>query len=260
VVKPGDVVFNFLPELSIAKIPGDIRLFFVINDDFAAMAPRVSAWWIRYLMARMARISDGALYLSTSYMRSYPSRNSTLFYPWADKKRLDRAKERRVILYWGYISSLLDFSAIEEMARQIHQENLNLRILLVGPIDAAAHDALQDILSKYSCVEARPPTDLELLDPQEVLFGIEILDGKYKNSLKVEVPNKAPRLLSYGIPLVYRNCPLLNEPFFIPYDKDLRKMAQKIIDAEQEILDSIERYFEANNSAARLRTISRLIG
>lgn len=261
VLRRGDVIINFLPELMfIPRVPG-VKVISVINDDFASMAPRVSAWWIRFLMRRMAANADATLYVSSQLMRLYPGKQPLLFYPWADKqlKGANRRGKRNVILYWGYLSGHFDFRTLEQMAREISDLSLDLRIRLVGPADEKGKREIEGLVSKYRCIAYEPPTALENLDVDSVLFGVELLSPGFRNASVVEFPNKAPRLLSYGIPLVYSGCELMDSPFFIKYKGDVEKISREVLENGREIEDAIERYFLENNSATRLRDLEKLL-
>lgn len=260
VVKTGDVIFNFLPEATLVPRIRGIKVISVINDDFASMAPKVTSWWVRLMLNRMAADADATLYVSTQLQKTYKSKKSVLFYPWADKiKTADNASQRNTILYWGYISAAIDFQLIEMMARQIIEHDLDLKIMLVGPVDKSVLDKVSNIAKKYSCLTLHSPRDLSEIDTNKVIFGIEPISPDFHNGANVEFPNKGPRLLSHGIPLVYSGCKLLNKRYFIEYNGNLLETAQHIRENFNLIAEAIDEYFLENSSEARLSTIETLI-
>lgn len=260
-VKSGDIVFNFLPELMWISGRKELKLIAVLNDDFASMAPSISAWWIKSILKRMAAKADAALYVSTLLQSRYPCAKEILFYPWADPDHISdySTSGRHIVLYWGYISSHLDLVQIEMMAKQIFDFSLSLEIHLIGPIEPSTAEVVRGLAQSFSCVKYFPPRNINSSSMKDVLFGIELLSPEFKNSEVVEVPNKAPRLLAYGVPLVFSGCTLLKEPYFIKYDGDLRALLSDLKRNSKSIGNAIEGYFLTNNSAARLRQIKELI-
>ncbi|SFP63916.1 hypothetical protein SAMN05443579_113104 [Variovorax sp. PDC80] len=260
-VKKGDVVFNFLPELIWIPRQRCSAIISVLNDDFASMAPKVSAWWVRWMLKRMAAKADAALYVSTLLRTKYPAKNGYLFYPWSDFEFFsEKNKKRRdVILYWGYISSHLNLEQIEEMARQILDSSLSLEIHLVGPLDSLVSERILELAQKFSCVKYFPPRSLKALDMERVLCGLELLGKDFKNAGAVEFPNKAPRLLAYGIPLVFSGCALLKEPYFIEYQENISALVSEINEKSDAIDASISDYFLKNNSKIRLDKIREIL-
>jgi len=258
-VRAGDVVFNFLPELLFFPRRRGVKFISVINDDFASMAPRYSSWWVRFLMKKMAQMSAATLYTSTELMRRYPARKQVLFYPWADKVSVSKEEKRNIILYWGYMSIALDYEKIEEMANQIQNSALDFSILLVGPVASNVENRVRRLVADYECINIMPATDLSNIETQRVLFGIELISPTFDNAKQLEFPNKGPRLLSYGIPLVYSGCDLLPCRFFIRYQGNFSKIVHDIAVASNEISSAIDYYFIENNSGTRLNDLRGLI-
>lgn len=259
-VEVGDVVFNFLPEAALIPRKKGVRVISVINDDFASMAPKLTSWWVKLMLETMAAGADSTLYVSTQIQKKYKSKNSVLFYPWADRvKPANHADQKNIILYWGYISIALDFDLIEKMAGQIIEHELDLNIMLVGPVDDGVADKISRITNKHSCVTLHTPRDLCEIETDRVLCGIEPISPDFHNGANVEFPNKGPRLLSYGIPLVYSGCKLLNEKYFIEYQGSLVETDRYIRENSELIAASIDEYFLKNSSEARLSTINTLI-
>jgi hypothetical protein len=258
-IKPNDVLINFLPELLFVPHRRTVNLISVVNDDFSLMAPRVFAWWIERLMKMMTESSDASLYTSSRLAAKYPGRRSLIFHPWADASLIKRKKiKRKKILHWGYMSKALDFSKIECMAMQIQELSMDMEILLVGPVEKHAKRAIEKLAS-YGCVTYQPPTGLQFLKVEEILFGIELISPDFLNSTMLEMPNKGPRLLACGIPVVYSGCELVDEPFFIRFEGDLAATVKLVEDREELIDRAIDRYFLQNNSAARLKTLRELV-
>ncbi|WP_157698691.1 hypothetical protein [Geobacter sp. DSM 9736] len=258
-VRSDDVVINFLPELTIFPMSPRVKIISVVNDDFASMAPRVTSLWLKFLLSRMTSSSYAALYVSIGLMKKYPCERQLLFYPWSDQKRMEREAHKKTLLYWGYISVAVNLAEFDRIATQIEAKSLGLRILLVGPVDDAVSVLVQDLVAKHECISYHPPAKLEDLDLKDVLFGVELLDPGFKNSQFVEFPNKAPRLLSYGIPLVHSGCRLLDKPFFIEYKGNIEDVVSFVRTYSPEINSAIDDYFEENNSAARFMAIDELI-
>lgn len=262
VVRQGDVVFNFLPELIfIPKIP-DVKIYSFINDDFTSMSPKISAWWMKYMMEKMALNARATLYVSTKLISKYKCSKTILFYPWTDVRNfvMPKVTKKNIILYWGYISLAFDFSVLEQMAIQIHQCSLNMKILLVGPVESSVQSIVNRLAKEYSCIAISPPKkNLEDLEIEKVLFGIELISPDFRNASFLELPNKAPRLLSYYIPLVYSGCDLLDEPFFIRYGGSVDNLVNTIENRTVLIKDAIDKYFLKNNSVTRFELLTNLI-
>lgn len=268
ILRRGDVLVNFLPELLYVPKRDLIKVVSVINDDFAAMSKRYLSWWVRYLLIRFARTANATLYVSSKLMKNYPSKRGVLFYPWADKDFIqfplgddakDRKSSKNIILYWGYLTIALDYDKFEEMAAEIDSASLGYKIQLVGPVASNVEHRLQKLLREYKCVEVRAETDLANLDLSRVLFGVEFLAADFENGKIVEFPNKGPRLLAKGIPLVYSGCDLISEPYFIRYRSNLIDTINYVVNNSTQIQGAIQDYFRDNNSMERLRTFKSLI-
>lgn len=259
-INRGDVVINFLPELLFVPKRAGINLISFINDDFASMAPKYSAWWVAILLKRMASRSDSTLYVSSKLKDKYPSKIAVVFYPWADYAKCSSVSVKKdIILYWGYISIAFDFDALEVMARNIKDECLDYNIWLVGPIEGHIKSHCERIVNKYDCIHYFGPMDISKVPTNRVKFGFELLSDKFLNGGMVEFPNKAPRLLAYSIPLVYSGCDLLDEPFFIRNKPILSDLIRYIDFNRIDIDNSIISYFKDNSSSARLDTLVSLI-
>lgn len=257
-----DVLINFLPEAAIIPKQLNINIISVINDDFALMAPKITARWVVFLLKKMASTSTATLYVSKKLKEKYPSKNGHIFYPWSDKiEGINEysSSKRNIILYWGFISSHLNFLEIEDMCRQITNSNSNLEIHLIGPTCIKSEKIIGNLTSKYNCIKYYSPRNLESINTESVLFGIELLSSNFKNSNVVEMPNKAPRLISYGIPLVYSGCNLLPYSFLIKYNNNLEDTVKFIRQNWNNISKSIDNYLTKNNTIARLNLIEDLI-
>ena len=256
--KDGVVVINFLPEL--VWVPKKIkRVISVINDDFSSMAPKITRWWMRFIIERMAKNSYATLYVSKALIKKYPSKHSILFHPWADKISFFK-KEPNIILYWGYISTATDIGLIAKIADQIEKKSLNLKLLLIGPLASKKDKQLSELIDSHPRIlEYRTPRGLSEIEMESVLCGLEPLSQGFENANFVEMPNKAPRLLSYGVPIVYSGCVLENASYFIKYEGDIEKIAFLINLYKEKISCDIDDFFLKNSSRSRLKIIDELI-
>lgn len=260
-VSGNHTLINFIPESMVFLKPNKFKVISIVNDDYSLSVKPIFSRWMYWLIKRMSERSDHTLFVSNPLMEKYKSDNAVLFHPWADKKDVSSIKtDKSIILYWGYICHTLDYEVIEEMASQIASKSLPLEIVLAGPVSENFSEKIRSITASHSCISYHPPTEtLEDLEIKRVIFGIEPLRQDYKNGAMVEMPNKGPRFLAHGIPLVYSGCSLMSKPFFVEYNGDIESTTRHISENSESINKSIDEYFRENNSITRLELLTKLI-
>lgn len=258
-VKNGDVLVNFMPELIF--YPAGVKVVGVINDDLSSMIKPIFRPWFSFLLRLMAKRSLKTFFVSQRLAQKYPSKNSFLLYPWSDRKYAPVVQEERnIFLYWGYISEILDFDAIRRLAEDLNDNMEDGVIYLVGPVVPGVQNRLDQLLIEYPCIKYLSPRSLEVLPLNNVIFGIEFIDSSHPNAAFVEVPNKAPRLLSYGIPLLYSGVDLLDLPFFFRYEYSILKVREKLDACGETIQGEICDYLASYNSDFILNNFSSFLG
>ncbi|QPN33193.1 hypothetical protein [Diaphorobacter sp. JS3051] len=208
----------------------------------------------------MGKNSKASLYVSNKLMKKYPCDISELLYPWCDQVHPRQESKKNIILYWGYLGAAVDFERIEELAADVKSNSLEIEIWLVGPVASEAKEPLDCILKNNPEIKLFSPRSLEDIPTGRVLCGIEFISKHFKNSQVLEFPNKAPRLLAYGIPLVYSGCQLLDRPFFLRYDGRINDVINNINSNMVNIQQSINDHFKTSNSQSVLDRVKLTIG
>jgi hypothetical protein len=259
-IKKGDVVINFLPELIPIKYIFNPKIISFINDDFSLMAPKITSWWVLFLLKYMSKNSFATLYVSSQLMRKFPGKRKILFQPWDDLKTVNSEGLRKdIILFWGYISIGIDLNFFSSISRQLVDEKLDLKIWIVGPVDPIMSSKLQKLISDCRNVEYYTSRSLDEIPMNRVCLSVLPVSASFKNSEMLEMPNKAPRILSYNVPLLYTGCKLQKYSFFIEYNGSIGD-AYYYVESNCKIIKiDIEEYFYNNNSSSRFNLISELL-
>jgi hypothetical protein len=179
------------------------------------------------MLRETCRSSDRVLALSTVLRdRLNEWAPAELFYPWATiPYRTPVGDEgtsgRDTLLFWGYVDVGVDTDAIRRISRRLASNHPNLKIVMVGPTQSPSRRRrttrnLEDLAN----VEIRSETPLHELPTDRVLAAL-IPYRRKGDADAVELPNKVPQLLAYGLPILKTGMPnAIDEPFVISVDDD----------------------------------------
>ena len=255
-----DVIINFLPELISPKFIFMPKIISFINDDFSLMAPRITSWWVYFLLKKMSKTSFATLYVSSQLMRKFPGKRQILFQPWDDLKENNNEILRKdLILFWGYVSIGIDLNFFSSISHQLNVEKLDLKIWIVGPVDPAMSSKFEKLINDCDNIEYYSPMGLDEIPMHRVCFSVLPVSSNFKNSEMLEMPNKGPRILSYNVPLLYTGCHLQNYSFFIKYSGSIKDVYYFVENNYDAIKIDIKKYFNKNNSISRINLISELL-
>jgi hypothetical protein len=193
------------------------KIITVINDDFWCRA--VGGWEkpLRWALARTCGASDVVLCVSVPLQEDLARYCSPkLFLPWSERFFTSKspAKEKNVLLFWGYINNRLDWDYIFALDQQAKASGLNLVFRFVGPVQRLSRAVLKRIGDTPS-IDLHPPCPLEGLDLDDVLAGfVPYITGNRADDVTT-LPNKAMPMLSMGLPLVITGMPFCLSADFI---------------------------------------------
>jgi hypothetical protein len=199
----------------------------IIHDDFEAQARIRGFGHVTRMLRETCRSSDRVLALSTVLRdRLNEWAPAELFYPWATiPYRTPVGDEgtsgRDTLLFWGYVDVGVDTDAIRRISRRLASNHPNLKIVMVGPTQSPSRRRrttrnLEDLAN----VEIRSETPLHELPTDRVLAAL-IPYRRKGDADAVELPNKVPQLLAYGLPILKTGMPnAIDEPFVISVDDD----------------------------------------
>lgn len=255
------LVFNFNYDFSFLQslLPG-VPVVTVINDDFITMAKP----WMKRAAERYLRSTVGLAshVLSVSYpLHHYLEQitpNSSLLLPWSEKeyRRPEMNRERKVALYYGYVSRL-DESIIEGLLKK------GFVLRFVGPLEGNGIT----LKKKYEGVDGitfLPPSAIESIDVSDVCCSIAPYDMKNEFIKAATASNRLFRLLALGIPFVCSVMPnLINAPDKVIRQCDSTEAFAEAIkyfqDHFDEVQTDIQHFLEGHTAQSRKELVEQLI-
>lgn len=203
-----DLVLNFNYDYGFLKdyCPAG-KFVTIINDDFVAAAKPWMTNNVREKMKYVAGVSDAVLAVSYplyDFVKKYNDR-SELFFPWCEDSYVhpDEGVKRNVVLYYGYINDRIDWDVVEYLLSR----NVNLRF--VGPVAGSNTKNAIEKFRSFSNFEIKAPVSFDQLYLGDVCCSIAPYDKEIESVRACTISNRAFRLLSRGIPMIYPDLPYL---------------------------------------------------
>lgn len=244
-----DLILNFNYDYGFLKdyAPSG-RFITIINDDFVAAARPWMTNSVREKIKYTSRVSDAVLAVSYplyDFVKKYNNR-SELFFPWCEDSYVypETGVTRNVVLYFGYINDRIDWGDVEYLLSR----DVNLRF--VGPVAGSKSKKAIESFKGFSNFEIREPVSFDNLYLGDVFCSIAPYDKSIESVRACTVSNRAFRLLSHGIPMIYPDLPYLIDAG--------DNVISKAIDKEG-YLDSI-RHFEKHFYACQNHIEEFLVG
>jgi len=203
-----DLVLNFNYDYSYLSNFFEPRKFIsIINDNFIAQGKPWMKKSIREQMESTCALSYATLSVSYPLKKlvDKSSNNSLLFIPWCEVeyKKPKPMKLRNIVLYYGYINERIDWTVIEGLLER------NISIRFVGPVAGNATKQELIRLQHFPDFEVKGACSFEKLDLTDVCCSIAPYRKDIESVRACTISNRAFRLLSSGIPVVYPNLPYL---------------------------------------------------
>jgi len=254
-----DLIVNFNYDYGfLRKLFPETKIITIINDDFEIMA---RPWMKRNASLQLRETCEGS---DVTLAVSFPlleklnliSDNASLFLPWADDEYRSPKKnmKRNVVLYWGFIDKLMQWDLLEDLLYS------GVRIRFVGPIAGNCKKKMESFRN-YEGFEYFPACQLQDLNLDDVSCSI-LPYSMCEWNFSITVNNRAFRLLSHGIPLVYTALPsLIKTEIDVIYPcRNFDEFKYAISFFENRFYDvqtSIREFLEQNYSDARYEQLKR---
>lgn len=247
------------------KIFQNNKIITIINDDFWCRAILGYKRPLVQVLSKTCEMSDEVLSVS------YPLKDqldvfksSKLFLPWTNSEYTQPLfkKRRNVLLFWGYINNRLNVDYITILCKMILDNNLDIEIHFVGPIDKSAKILIKRI-SIFGIVKFYPQTDFKDLNTDTSLAAfVPYIDGNISDDVTT-LPNKALFMLSRGLPLYVTGMPnLVDEPFVYRMgeniESDLNSLKSPII-YDSNVQLRIKEFVNQNNAESRYMEFSAIV-
>ena len=263
-VRKFDVVVNFNYDYYFLRtLFPDSSIYTIINDDFWSRAFFGYQAPLKGMLARTCAISDEVLTVSTPlYSQLEQFCRPKLFYPWADVPYFfTESKVRRdTLLFWGHLTSRLDYSFVSRLLEQIENEGLDYRILFVGPVGQGGHEF--EKVKAHPSVQYLSSTALDDLPLERVLAGFIPYKENVAEIDAITLPNKALQLLARGLPLTITGMPnFIEAPFVFKFNQKNTSNLKMLEFLERSFIDlqgSIREFVQKNSGQARLNELYNL--
>lgn len=208
--KKFDAVINFNYDYGfLSQAIDNAKFITVINDDFIAQGKPWMKGAIKSQLQSTCDVSDSTLSVSfpLKVMIEKYTHKSKLLLPWCEKeyKAPNSSKERNVVLYFGYINNRIDWKIVVGLLER------NIHIRFVGPVNGKETQETISNLQRYPNFEQLAACDYEELNLDDVFCSIAPYDPSIESVQACTISNRAFRLLSSGIPILYPKLPYLLE-------------------------------------------------
>jgi hypothetical protein len=256
-------VVNFAHDCPFLRdvFPGS-EVITIIHDDFEAQARLPAFGHVTRMLRQTCIASDRVFALSNVLCKRLQEWvPAELFYPWSTvpyRRPVGDPALRDTLLFWGYIDVGIDTDAVRRISRRLAATRPDMRILMVGPTQSPSRRKhttrhLEDLPN----VIIQGAAGLEALPMERVLAAL-IPYRRKGDADAVELPNKLPQLLAYGLPILKTGMPhAVRSPFILPVEDDAALDAG--IDAcIREFWNwqpSISAFLGTHSAAARLKAL-----
>ena len=166
---------------------------------------------------RLVNQADGTFFSSHRIAKNY-GKEATVIYPWTYKnniKDVDEVKQtikrRNRILFWGPVGRHVDLDKSEAICMENERLKCGYKIEICGPIGRGMKKHILHLEKNYSCFAYATSKTFPALEPSSVAAALQVinpLNSEFANM--IEVPNKIPNFLAYGIPVFYSGCNLIS--------------------------------------------------
>ena len=258
-----NVIINFNYEYYfLREIFPKINIITLLNDDFVGSAKPWMKKESNRVLLKTIEISDKTITVS-NYIKDYlyPNKNISLFLPWSETgylKPLEK-KERKTIIYFGYINSKrIDLQLLENI---INYTDYNF--IIIGSLEEKESSILKSIFNNKR-VRYLGPMDIKSINFEEVFCSIAPYNILHPAVKPITINNRTFQLLSRGIPQV-----IVKLPYLLDIDKEIVWQADttnSFVDGIQyfqrnfyKVQKSIEKFVNANNLVARTEELMRII-
>jgi hypothetical protein len=195
----------------------------IINDDFEAQSRLPFHGHLTWALERTCRSSDRVLALSERLRaRLAPwCPDTRLFLPWSVTPyvgpcRSDSSRDR--LLFWGSVDRAIDLQVLDRLARELHVDRPDFRVLIVGPMARRFRGPLKAVASARGNIDIIGPTPLGQLPLDRVLAAI-IPYRRHPVQDAITLANKSFQLISRGLPILISGMPdFLQLPFVLRLD------------------------------------------
>ncbi len=226
-LKPYDLVVNFNYDYSfLAKAFPSSKVITLINDDFEAQAKPWMKNAIKSQLAATCVDSDAVLTVSIPLLNKLKeyTNNVELFFPWCDElyQKPNVSHSRDIVIYFGFINNRIDWDIVHQLLKR------DVKLRFVGPINESEAKVKLDQFTEYSNFEYLTARNFQELDLEDVCCSIAPYNINIESIKACTVSNRAFRLLSKGIPVIYPD---------LPY---IIKAPKEVISAAKNVEDYIE--------------------
>jgi len=258
-----DVIINFNYDYYfLREIFPQITIVTLLNDDFVGSAKQWMKKESNRVLLKTIEMSDKTITVS-NYIKDYlyPKKNISLFLPWSETgyhKPLEK-KERKTILYFGYINSKrIDLPLLEKI---INCTDYNFNI--IGYLEEKPSKILKSIFNNKR-VKFLGPMNIESINFEEIFCSIVPYNILHPHAKTITLNNRTFQLLSRGIPQV-----IIKLPYLLNIDKEIVWQADttnNFIDGIQyfqrnfyKVQKPIEKFVNANDLKTRTEELMRFI-
>jgi len=254
------IIINFNYDyFFIRKLFPTNRIITFINDDFPYQAKCFNTSSITHIQSLTCDNSD-LVFCVSSVLATKISTSSPVhvFPPWSTSRFMTSFnKNKRHVLFWGYIDNRINFSLVEEIISSCPEFLFNF----CGPIEKTVSSNIMH-LSKYPNFIFHQSNDLDNLD---FLNNVLAAFLPYRSDLpeidSIVIPNRAFSFLSHGIPLIYSGAKnFLRATFTFPFDSS--SSFKKAINSSNNtnLNDDISSFLNMNSADARYDYLMDVIG
>jgi len=258
-----NVIINFNYDYYfLREIFPQITIITLLNDDFVGSAKPWMKKESNRVLLKTIEMSDKTITVS-NYIKDYlyPEKNISLFLPWSETgyhKPLEK-KERKTILYFGYINSKrIDLPLLEKIVNCT-----DYNFIIIGSLEEKPSNILKSIFNNKR-VKFLGPMNIESINFEEIFCSIVPYNILQAHVKAITLNNRTFQLLSRGIPLV-----ILKLPYLLNIDKEIVWQADttnNFIDGIQyfqrnfyKVQRPIEKFVNANNLKIRTEELMRFI-
>ena len=258
-----NVIINFNYDYYFLRdIFSNIPIITLLNDDFVGLAKPWMKKESNRVLLKTIEMSDKTITVS-NYIKDYlyPGKNISLFLPWSETGYhgpLEK-KERKTVLYFGYIDSKrIDVPLFEKI---VNCSDYNF--IIIGFLERKPSKILKSIFNNKR-VTFLGPMDIESINFEEIFCSIVPYNILQAHAKSITLNNRTFQLLSKGIPIV-----ILKLPYLLNIDREIVWQADTInsfVDGIKyfqrnfyKLQRSIEKFVNANNLVARTEELMRFI-
>lgn len=203
-----DVIINFNYDYSFLRnIFIKSKIITIINDDFEAQAKPWMRSAISEQLKKTCEMSDAVLAVSYPLLNRVKkhSNESHLFLPWCEDKYINPNKneKRDVVLYFGFINHRIDWNIVFGLLAK------GIKLRFVGPINETKSKHEINKLSENKNFEYLSARDFNELNLDDVCCSIAPYNMNIESIKACTISNRAFRLLSRGIPVIYPPLPYI---------------------------------------------------